>query len=266
MYPTLLSLGSVSLSSYGVCFFLAFIFFAFSIWKHLRDAGVSDEKIFDNIIVVSTSALIGARIFFVLTHFATFSKNILSVFLLWSYPGLSFWGALVLGLIIFVFYAQKQKLPVGLLADGYARAFPLGMIFVSLGVLLDGSTVGRLTTWFTALPDVGEVGVRHPIGLYGAILATLCLLFMSIIDWQIPKKTIPKGYVALVILSFIGFSQIILAFFRDDLLYWQSLPVEYLFSGIVFIIPLGVLLIKIEIVRKIRVLFTSIKKTIVKGA
>lgn len=238
MYPTLISVGPLSLASYGFMIALGFVFFAFSVWKYLRDKGIEDERIFDNLIVTSVFALIGGRILFVLTHWELFQKNILGIFLLWLYPGLMFWGGLLFALIALYFYAKKQKLPLGLVGDSYAKAFPLLMLFGSFAIFLDGTILGKETTSFMGMPAVGQVGSYHPVGLYSAVLATLGLLGFAIIDWKIPKKKIVDGIFGWITISFIGLSQLVLAFFRADLLYFNGFSIDYMIATIVWIMPL----------------------------
>ncbi len=85
MFPTLLKLGQLSLSAYGVGVALALACGAFMVWRTARDRGIPDEKILDNGVVTTVMTILGARLLFVLTHFGLFTPNLLRSFLVWKF-------------------------------------------------------------------------------------------------------------------------------------------------------------------------------------
>lgn len=237
MLPTLIAFGPLTISSFGVFMALSFLVFSFMIWRNLRDKGIDDSRIFDNVIVVSICALVGARIFYVAAHWQLFSDNLLRTLVIWRYPGLSFWGGFIAAVVVLILYGLKQKIPFTYIFDSYGKAFPMAMFFVALGVFLDGSVKGQATNWILGMKEVGEVGMFHPVGLYAAFLSFLYLIFMFAVLTFIPKKEIPGGVFGWFAVIFIGLTQVILAFFRRDLLYVQGLSIDYVFGTIVMIMP-----------------------------
>ncbi len=238
MLPTLISLGDFHLSTFGVMLAVTFVIFSFQIWRTCRDAGLEDEKIFDNIIIVTLLALFGARLSFVISHWTMFAPSILRVFILWKYAGLEFWGGIIIGVIALFFYTKKQKISSSFIFDAYARVLPLSMFIVSLGIFLDGSVAGRQTSWITGVVEIGRTGKRHPIGVYAMVIAGIAIFGAYFLNRLVSKKKIPNGAFALIVFSFIGFSQLLLAFFRDDLLYWQGFSVDHILATIMMIAPL----------------------------
>jgi prolipoprotein diacylglyceryltransferase len=230
-------MGGMSVSSLGIFLAAGFIAGSFLVWRYLRDSGTQDEKIFDNIIVVAIVTLLGARAGFVLLHWSIFAPHPLFMFLLWSYPGLSFWGALVSALLVIFLYSKKQKLPFSLIADSYGRALPTFMFFLSLALFLDGTVTGKETTWITALPAVGVLGKRHPVALYGVILAFIAQIAVIFLDRELPRRQVPRGFYSLIMLSYTGFVLLILAFTRADLLYLRGISLDHVFATIVWIVP-----------------------------
>ena len=244
MLPTLLQIGPISISSYGTCLAIGLLFFAFLVWYSARDRGVEDEKILDNVIVVVTLAAIGARIFFVLTHWSIFSPNLLRIFLAWKFPGLSFWGALLTALAGFYFFSRKQKLDRGLLFDCYGTAIPVAVIFTSLAAFLDGTIIGKVTTslpW--GMPSVGEAGLRHPVALYALVLGLVFAVSIIFLRRTQKRKSIARSFVGWVSLLELGLTQFVLALVREDLLYLGPVAVQYALSMILIIWPLGPLFI-----------------------
>lgn len=238
MWPILFTLGPVAISSFGVLSSLAFVFLAYGVWRSLRDSGVEDEKIFDNLIITVTAGLIGARFYYVLTHWELFSGNALYIPLLWLVPGLSWWGFLSAAILAIFFVCSRQKLSIALVADAYGRALPMSTLFLSLAVHFDGSVKGTTTSWIVGMRLIGETGLRHPVGLYTAFFSLLVGLGGWLLLRKFNYKNIPKGVVAWVVLALIGLAQLLLAFVRSDLLYLQAVPVDGAIATILIIMPL----------------------------
>src|SRR3989344_1473613 len=119
MYPILFHFGLFEVSAFGVCMAMGFLVASFVIWRTARDAGLEEAKILDQIVVVSLAALIGARIFFVLSHWSAFAGQVLRILAIWRFPGLSYPGALITGTIVFVLSTLQKKLPVKIMVDAY---------------------------------------------------------------------------------------------------------------------------------------------------
>lgn len=236
--PTLISIGSFSISSFGFFCAVTYLIGAFLIWRVFRDKGIEDEKFFDNFLVVSLISFLGARLFFVLTHWSIFSGFPLGALFIWKNPGFSLWGLLATGAVVLVLQCRKQRLETGVIADAYAQAMPVMMIFWSLALFLDGSIIGKETSWPTGIIQTGLAGLRHPVGLYALILSLLMSLSLFFVLRLIGRRNLPCGTMTLTILSFLGVSQLLLAFFRDDLLYWQGFPVDLMIATVVWIAPL----------------------------
>lgn len=246
MLPVLIKLGPFELSSFGVFCALALLALAFETWRVARDRGLPDEKILDNVIVVTIFAFIGARLAYVVLHWDVIAPNLLRLGLIWKFPGYSVWGALIFGLIAFILYTGKQKLPRSVMFDGYGSGIPAMAFFLSLAVFFDGNVVGKTTSWFTGMSAVGEVGKRHPVALYSLVLTVLFGLLIYILRWRLHEKQNASGVVGWTALSGIGFIQLILAFFRADLPFIGSISLVHMAATILAIAPLTPLFVLLE--------------------
>ncbi|KKS85332.1 MAG: Prolipoprotein diacylglyceryl transferase [Candidatus Gottesmanbacteria bacterium GW2011_GWA1_43_11] len=236
--PTLISIGSFSISSFGFFCAVTYLIGAFLIWRVFRDKGIEDEKFFDNFLVVSIISFLGARLFFVLTHWSIFSGFPLGALFIGKNPGFSLWGLLATAALTLIWYCRKQRLETGVIADAYAQALPVMMIFWSLALFLDGTIIGKETSWPTGIIQTGLAGLRHPVGMYALILSLVMSLSLFFVLRFFGRRNLPCGTITLTILSFLGVSQLLLAFFRDDLLYWQGFPVDLMIATVVWISPL----------------------------
>ena len=239
MWPTIISIGQFHLSAFGVSLALAFIVGAFNVWREARNRGLVDDKIFDNLVVVTIAGLIGARLVFGLTHWSLFAPNWLRIFLPWKYAGLSMWGALIFSSLTLILYTLKQKLPLMVMFAAYSQGLIPVMFFVSLGTFLDGSAVGKETNWVTGLPAVGLTGKHHPVGLYGMGLTLLLWLGIELGRKLSAKVNWSRGVWSWVTVSGLGVVQLLLAFVRADLLYLGGISLDYILATILLVGPWG---------------------------
>jgi prolipoprotein diacylglyceryltransferase len=217
---------------------LGFITMAFVVWRSLRDAGVEDERIFDNIIVVTLLSFIGARAAFVLTHWELFAPGWLRVLVPWKFPGFSFWGGLLMAILTIFFYSRSQKLLLSLVADAYARSFPWLLFWGGLAVFLDGSVVGKPVAAPLGVVMIGQTGTHFPVGLLAAGLGLISVVGVWLLGRQIQLRHLSRGILGWSVLSAIGIIQLILSISRNDLFYWHGFPVDYILSTVIGVGPL----------------------------
>lgn len=138
MLPILLKFGPITIYTFGFFLFLSVILASFIIWKKARKIGLPEEKIFDTFLLTVFFSLIGGRIGYVLTHWSTFGIDLSRVLILGHYPGLSFQGAFLAGLVTVVLIAKLLELEWLKILDIFTVAFSWAIVFGSLGCVFDG--------------------------------------------------------------------------------------------------------------------------------
>lgn len=135
--PVLFQVGDFGVRYYSVIMFLAIVFGAmFSLFiakKYYKNVNI--EKFWDILPVVVLSAILGARLYYVMLDFNYYSQNIFEVFAIW-HGGLSIHGAILGGFLGGFFYVKKNAIPLW----GYADIFSYGLLF--------GQAIGRLGNYF----------------------------------------------------------------------------------------------------------------------
>lgn len=184
MRPFLFSIGSFNFSSLGFFLFLAFLLFAFLVWKKAKEKLYSEEVIFDAIFSVSFFFLIGARISYIFLNFPDFGINPFKWLLFTGYPGFYFYGGLIFALFSLYYFFRKteSKVPFWEMFDFFVFAFYPSYILAQIGALLAGSETGKETKIWWAIKNFGEETLRHPVSLYRATL--LLLFFVIIVRFQ----------------------------------------------------------------------------------
>lgn len=178
MFPTLVSLGPVRISSFGVMVVIAFLLGAFMVWRQGREAHLDEEKLFDAVLVSVWWGIIGGRLVYGLEHWGEWS-GILSWLNLTGYPGMSLWGAVVAGSVAWWWFSRQAGWQVLAAADVATPGLMLALAVGWGGAFLNGVGYGRVTSlpWGVRFP--GLEGVRHPLQLY-SLVGCLVLVWLTL--------------------------------------------------------------------------------------
>ncbi len=211
MYPVLLTVAGVPISSFGLFMALAFLMSLITVWRVARSYDINEEKILDLAMLTFFGALIGARLYFVLLNTSIFD-DVLKVVLINRYPGLSFWGGLLGGMMTLWLFSNRLKVDFWKIADFAAVGALVGLILGDLGCFFGGCEYGIPSDFFLATPVVGLVGKRFPVALLEAVL----LLFVFSSLWKQAIKFHFSGKIAALFLIFLGVVKFFLEFYRGD--------------------------------------------------
>lgn len=237
MYPVLFTLGNWPISSFGVFMAIAFLASLITVWRIARSYELNEEKTLDLAMLSFFGALIGSRAYFVLLNLTIFD-DWSKIFLINRYPGLSFWGGLIGGLLTLWFFSQRLKISFWRIADYAVVAVLIGLILGDMGCFLGGCEYGVPSSFVLATPVVGLVGRRFPVALLEAVI--LIFLFNSL--WRQVLRHHFEGKIAANFLIWVGIIKFFLEFYRGDshqIISWISLG--HLFS--VMSVALGVVII-----------------------
>ncbi len=233
MYPILLSLGPLKIYSFGLFLLLAMVVGAFVIWREGRRENLDEEKLIDLLLFEAAFGLLGARIYYLITHFSDFGFSPFRWLLFSHFPGLSFWGALLAGVVGAFIFARRNGWSFWQVGNILVLGVTLGQAIGSIGAFLSGSAYGIVTALPWGVPMIGLLGRRHPVQLYD-FLATL-LIFVALLKF--------KNQRFLIYFLLFGLSQFFLEFLRGDSVYFFGWRVTQVIS-LFFIIISGALLYK----------------------
>jgi phosphatidylglycerol:prolipoprotein diacylglycerol transferase len=203
MFPTLLTLGPFSLSTYGV---LSAAGYGAAIWwlsKHREAMGLSEEKFWSLVYWLFGGILVGAKLGYALVE--------RDPSVLWSDPrfGFVFYGGVAGAALTGLYACRRLGVDYRRCADYFAAAMPLGHAIGRLGCLGAGCCYGRHTDLPWGLPMAGDAS-RHPVQLYEAGL-NLALFFVAA-KILLPRR-LPVFRIVVAVYAVVRFS---LEFLRDD--------------------------------------------------
>lgn len=187
MYPVLIKIGPLTIHTYG---FLIAVAFLIALWLTIRQAkeiGIHQETMIDLGFYISLAAIVGSRVFFVITNWQLFSSHPLDIIRIWE-GGLVFYGGVMFAIPIAVWFLHKKRLPLWQIADIWAPSLAIGHAIGRLGCFCAGCCYGSpaqglfWSVTFSHPESLALHGVPlHPAQLYEAgaeFLNFLILLFM----------------------------------------------------------------------------------------
>lgn len=211
MKPTLLTIGQIPISSFGLFLILALVSAAFVIWRLAKVYDYDQEKVIDLLLYTFVGGLIGARVYFILSHLDQFD-NLLTMLLINRYPGLSFWGGLMGGVVTLRILTKYFKVNFWQAGDFAAVGLMIALAIGSFGCLLGSCMPGMVSSLPVAVPQVGLIGNRFPLQVVEGII------FLSLF-WRLSKLMVkfhPHGVIAAQGLLMLGLVKLLLEPWRGD--------------------------------------------------
>lgn len=197
--PIAFKIGPISVHWYGIFMAISFLSGTFYVLKRARERGIDEDFILDLIMLIILSAIVGARLMFVLTNFPSwFIKDPLQVLRVWT-GGLSWHGGLLGAFLVGWSYAIKHKVNPNVIADWTVFGLNIGYIIVRIGNIFNQEVLGRMTQFSFG---------RWPAQLVGSAIGVVLLIRFLYLE----KKDLPPGY---QFWSFLWYHQILRALFEE---------------------------------------------------
>jgi phosphatidylglycerol:prolipoprotein diacylglycerol transferase len=210
MKPILVQLGPFPVSSFGLFLILAFIVGIAAARRRSARVGIDPPQMLDLGLYMIIGGIIIGRLGFVLTNLQTFAQAPLSVLTIWRDSGLTFYGALIGGILVGAAYARSRKIPLRALLDVCAPALALAYAVAMVGAFLHGLYLGKPTgvPWGVDM----LLDHRHPTQIY--------LLLASLGTYQIlraqERQATPAGVLFFLWLLLFSLSRVAVEIFVES--------------------------------------------------
>ena len=208
------------------------------------------ELYLDIMPVVVISAILGARIFYVLGNFSYYLTSPNEIFLI-NHGGVSIYGAIIFGLLAIYLYSKKYKFNLPKYLDIIALTMPLCQSIGRWGNFFNQEAYGAAYNGFLKMyiseqfryPQYKNIEFYHPAFLYESILDLILFFILFFIFFKF--KNIKSGSILYLYLILYASIRIIVESIRiDSTLYIANIPVATLISIIIFFISFSLLLVK----------------------
>jgi phosphatidylglycerol:prolipoprotein diacylglycerol transferase len=170
MKPVLVTLGRFPISSFGLFLILAFAVGIIVARRRGRAVGIEPPQMLDIALYMILGGIVVGRIGHVLADIGAFVARPISILTIWKDSGLTFYGALVGGILVAWYVARQRGIRLTGLLDVFAPALALGCAVAMIGALLHGMYIGKPSGVPWAVTMFLER--RHPTQIY-LLLASL---------------------------------------------------------------------------------------------
>ena len=233
MYPELIHIGPIVISSFGAMLVLAFFTCNYLLKVELINDGL-DEMLADELTTrAAIGGIIGAKLYFIIeninngslidtfdgfiniiTGIFTINPEKISIGIQYIGSGLVFYGGLIGGTVAITLYIYKNNLIWLNIADWVAPYLALGDAIGRIGCFLVGDDYGRITEgwWGISFPNgMPPTNIPvHPTQLYEMSAYFLIFLYL-----RFNRKNISHyGELMFKYLIMVGFSRFIIEFIR----------------------------------------------------
>ncbi len=137
MFPILAKIDGFILHTYGVLLALGFLLAIVVALKEARRLGFDSNLITDLVFYILIAALIGSRVFYVLTSWEEFRDRPIEIIFFWR-GGLVFYGGLIFAFLTGLWFVRRNHLNFTQLADLVTPCIPLGQALGRLGCFSAG--------------------------------------------------------------------------------------------------------------------------------
>ncbi|HHT16285.1 MAG TPA: prolipoprotein diacylglyceryl transferase [Papillibacter sp.] len=217
--PTYFTIFGRAIYWYAVIVTLGFVLAALYVYYRRADFGLTQDNILDLFIVVLPSALIGARLYYVIFNPGEFfgPGKWLNIFHLRE-GGLAVYGGIILSAITVFIYARKKKIPLGVVFDVCALGLVIGQCIGRWGNFINREAYGTetLVPWRMGLTYGNTTIYVHPTFLYESLWNAIGFVFLHFFSKKSRKY---NGQIALMYIAWYGLGRFFIEGLRTDSLF-----------------------------------------------
>ena len=256
------TLFGLEIRFYGILMASAFIVGLLIVMYFCKKKGYSSNLPYDLILIVFPSAIVGARLNYVLFTLKDGDWTFVKALQIWN-GGLMIYGGIIFAVIAIAIYCLVKKINFVSILDMLAPVLILGQAIGRWGNFFNQEAYGSLITnpsfhWFPfgvyiENAHFTEAAEAQLIEAYGSsnmagawfnatfFYESMWCLLGFVLLYFIFTKTNKKGFVAATYLTYYGFERFFVEQLRTDSLYLGSIRVSVLISGVIFLFGAGYL-------------------------
>jgi len=233
MYPILIEFGFFKIFTYGLLVATGFLVAILLASSRAEKEGLDSQKVLDPCFYVMVSALLGARLLYVIVEYRYFLDSPLEIFKFWK-GGLVFYGGLILGVLISLWYLKRNQMPMWKTADLLAPSIALGQSIGRWGCFFAGCCYGKKAdvAWGITFADPRSLAPLeislHPTQVYLSLNAVFIFIFLM---W-LSKRKVFDGQILWSYGILYSIGRFLIEYFRGD---DRGFPVEQVFSTSQFV-------------------------------
>jgi len=204
---------------YGAIIALGFVLAYFYVTHRVKDFGMTADDIVNMLICAVPSAVVGARLYYVVFNYSLFKDNLADIFRIWT-GGLAIYGAVIGALIAVKIFCKVKKTSFGAYLDIGSFGLLVGQVIGRWGNFINREAHGTETTIFCRMGITDASGVTtyfHPTFLYESLWNALGFMLLHIYSKKGRRSY--DGEIFAMYVSWYGFGRMLIEGLRTDSLY-----------------------------------------------
>ncbi len=192
---------------------------------------ISAESILDIILYGLPSAIIGARLYYVIFSWAEYQDDFLSIFRVWE-GGIAIYGGIIGAFISTTIYCRVKNLSLCKILDVCAFGLLIGQIIGRWGNFVNAEAYGSVTETALLRMHLLDLGITvHPTFLYESLWNLLIFGCLHIYE----KHQAFDGELFAVYLTGYGLGRMMIEGLRTDSLFLGPLRISQWVAGVCFV-------------------------------
>lgn len=242
MNKILVSVGPIDIYWYSFLILVAVLVGTSIAVKYSRNQNMPSMIVSDMIVGLVVSAIIGARIYYVIFNFDAYQNNLLGIFKIWE-GGLAIYGAVIAGVLYILNYCYKKNVSFIKMLDVCSVSLLLGQAIGRWGNFFNGEAYGVVTTYENLqsqhIPEFIIKGMyiegayRTPTFLYESIWCLIGVLFLFHIR---KRKSNQVGSQVCFYMIWYGIGRFFIEGLRTDSLYFGTFRVSQVVSIVLVVV------------------------------
>lgn len=239
--PSYFTVFGFKIYFYGVIIALGFILGIVCCTRICARFGIKEDDMYDTILVIIPTAIIGARLYYVLFELDRYLANPAEIFALRD-GGLAIYGGVIACIFALWLVCRHKKIPLPAMLDVIVFGLLIGQIIGRWGNFMNREAHGAVTEAFLkmGLQDAaGVVTYYHPTFLYESVWNLIGFIGLHLFS----KKRKFDGEVFLLYVAWYGLGRAWIEGLRTDSLYLFStgIRVSQLVAIVSFLAAAGIL-------------------------
>ena len=199
---------------YGVIIALGFALAVLYCSLRIRRFGFNNDLLFDALVAALPSAIVGARLYYVLWEWGYYSKYPSEIIAVW-HGGMAIYGGIIGALVAVAVYGRVKRASIPGMFDVAALGLLIGQCLGRWGNFISGEAHGTLTDSVLGM-TVNGYGPFHPTFLYESVWTALGFVVLHLVSVYFYRF---RGQIFLSYLVWYGAGRAVIEGLRTDSLY-----------------------------------------------
>lgn len=214
---------------YGILISIGFLLALMVAMQDAKRVGLEPERFMDIILISTPSAIVGARLYYIIFNWTMYRNNVSEIIRIW-HGGLAIYGGIIAAFVVAALYCRIKNINIWKVFDVASLGFLIGQCIGRWGNFVNKEAYGRETTlpWRMEIYDtvMQQMVSVHPTFFYESFWNLIG--FILLFSYRKRKKI--NGEVFLMYITWYGAGRFWIEGLRSDSLYMGMFRVSQVFA------------------------------------